>query len=228
MKKHGSEKNVLDIEHRATTLADKIVIVLESASAFCELGAFAHPELRPRLIVINDKKFATVPSFINEGPIAAIREVSKANVVWYAMGPLDPSLPDGIGHTFSRIEALLKTPRKRAALHVLADCHPDNSTKAALFFAHDLILLLGPLTHSELMDAYKYFFGKGAYDSAKQLLGILKEAELIRRLDTDLAYRSVAKRLFFDFPSQCSSLIAASRAYHLRTNPARFPFAKSA
>ena len=62
----------MSLEHQITAIADKIVIVLESESALCELGAFTHKDLRKKLVVINDSRFRASESFINTGPIAAL------------------------------------------------------------------------------------------------------------------------------------------------------------
>ena len=49
----GHKSNLLDIENDLSAFSDFVVVILESESAFCELGAFAtHAELRKKLIVI--------------------------------------------------------------------------------------------------------------------------------------------------------------------------------
>jgi hypothetical protein len=58
--KLGHNKNILDLEHIISSIADFVLIVLESHSAFCELGAFAHKKLRDKLVVINDSHFRTL------------------------------------------------------------------------------------------------------------------------------------------------------------------------
>ena len=74
LQKEGHKGNILDVEHDISEFADHIIIILESPSAFAELGAFAHAKLRNKLIIINDKKYESENSFINLGPIKAIRE----------------------------------------------------------------------------------------------------------------------------------------------------------
>ncbi|MCA6926047.1 retron St85 family effector protein [Pectobacterium versatile] len=72
--------NLLDVETELSNLADSIVIVLESYSSFTELGAFSYSkELRKKLIVINDTKYINANSFINHGPVKAIKDVTKKN-----------------------------------------------------------------------------------------------------------------------------------------------------
>ncbi len=75
----GHKGNLIDIENQISRFSDHILIILESQSAFAELGAFSHEELRKKLIVINDKKFEDAESFVNLGPIKAIEEVSGKN-----------------------------------------------------------------------------------------------------------------------------------------------------
>ena len=74
LQKEGHKGNILDVEHLISGFSDYILIILESNSAFAELGAFSHNTLRDKLIVINDLKFKDEESFINLGPIKAIEE----------------------------------------------------------------------------------------------------------------------------------------------------------
>lgn len=49
LQQEGHKGNILDVEHRISEFADHIVIILESSSAFAELGAFAHTGLRKKI-----------------------------------------------------------------------------------------------------------------------------------------------------------------------------------
>jgi len=98
----GNKENILDIEKSISNFADHVLIVLESESAFAELGAFSHEDaLREKLIVINDIKHKNTTSFINTGPIQAIKEKAGENaILFYKMSPNGKEHLDGIGEIF--------------------------------------------------------------------------------------------------------------------------------
>jgi hypothetical protein len=222
--KHGGKKNALDIEHEISRLADQIIIVLESESAFCELGAFAHHTLRKKLIVINDARFRLSKSFINVGPLRAIEEdVSARNVLWYPMSPNGVTRGDGVGTTFHSLAALLKTNRLGKKSVPLVECHPRSSSKESLLFAHDLIYLFGPLTYDELIEIYSVIFGRSSFDNCRHLLGILKEARFVDTVNGPFgwAYRSLERKEFFLYPFPTSNIVAAFRGFHYRSEPGR-------
>lgn len=121
LQKEGEKGNILDVENNISKVADHIIIILESPSAFAELGAFTHTSLREKLIVINDKKYEYENSFINLGPIKAIKELpeGKQNIIHYKMRVDGIDRPDAIGEVFEPLFDLLKpkapSKRKRTA-----------------------------------------------------------------------------------------------------------------
>ncbi len=229
LSKYGNSKNVLDLEHEISDIADKIIIVLESPSAFCELGAFAHQSFRKKLVVINNSAFRAEKSFINTGPIAAAEE-AKAPVIWYPMKSDGVQTVDGIGATFNQLTQAIsggatsgsasKAIRVRGLVNLA-------SGKASLYFVHDLVLFAGPITHAELIDFLIVAFGKNNYDALKQLLGILRSAGLIHcyEISGTWVYKSALAKPFLRYPSIVGSLMASFRCFHLRTDPNRFAHA---
>jgi len=142
LKEEGHKGNILDVEHEISKFADHIVIILESSSAFAELGAFAHTSLRKKLIVINDKQYESENSFINLGPIKAIEECSgRHNIIHYKMNIDGIKRLDAIGDVFAPLYDLLKEPIKsRASAVNLESCDPSkNFDKNSAMFVHDLI-----------------------------------------------------------------------------------------
>lgn len=118
--KIGHSTNVLDLEHEISDIADKILIVLESPSAFCELGAFAHQRLREKLVIINDSAFKAQQSFINAGPIAAALEVD-APVLWYPMTADGVHKVDGIGATFKSLKEAVQGKSAGRGVRIAGD-----------------------------------------------------------------------------------------------------------
>jgi hypothetical protein len=212
--KIGHNKNALDMEHDISSLADRIIIVLESQSAFCELGAFAHQALREKIIVINDENFRTSPSFINTGPIAAL---------WYKMSPEVRSSVDGIGIVFSELERSLRLKSKLISPEKkdVWDLRPD---KISLYFIHDLVHLSGPVTYKELIFVLETMFGKKRYDPLSGLLGVLRAVGLIlsEKFNDDWIFRTTGNTLFLKSPANSDQLMVRFRLHHLKNYPERF------
>lgn len=245
LSKYGHNKNVLDLEHEISDIADKILIVLESPSAFCELGAFAHKRIRKKLVIINNSAFRSEKSFINTGPIAAAEEV-KAPVIWYPMKSDGIHEVDGIGATFFELTAAISesygassnpgstqstapSPSQSQSQREIRvkSIASLASNKTSLYFIHDLVLFAGPISYSELIDLLKVAFGNNSYDVVKQLLGILRSAELIRSHEVrgTWVYMSTLAKPFMRYAANVDSLMATFRRFHLKTDPERFAHA---
>lgn len=122
LKDEGHKGNILDIENLISDFSDFILIVLESPSAFTELGAFSHEKLRSKLVVINSLEFEKEESFINLGPIKAIEETSgKDRIIYYKMSKDGVVNRDAIGDAFHQIYELFKEPIKSAKKSVDLD-----------------------------------------------------------------------------------------------------------
>ncbi len=221
----GHRKNALDLEHEISEFADKIVIILESESAFCELGAFAHKTLREKLVVINDARFRASESFINTGPISAMGEV-KAPVLWYPMSTMTRMSVDGIGATFSGLKEALDLNKSKRSLIVNRDLSDLKKDKVSLYFVHDFVLFCGPISYRELVDIFLVVFGDKRYDLLSSLLGILRAAGLIfgNKVGDVWVYRAAAMSPFLNYGIKTYSIMAAFRTFHLKNNPERFSF----
>lgn len=220
--KIGHSKNVLDLEHEISDIADKILIVLESPSAFCELGAFSHQSFRKKLVIVNNSEFRSQSSFINTGPIAAAKEV-KAPVLWYPMAPDGVHSIDGIGATFMDLKEAIEVKASSRGVRISSDISKLEANKSSLYFVHDLVLFTGPVSHEELIEFLIAAFGRKSYDILKRLLGVLRSAELIRSFDADGAwvYESTVGSPFLHFDFKVNALMAAFRGFHLRSQPSR-------
>ncbi|WP_133118093.1 retron St85 family effector protein [Burkholderia ubonensis] len=219
----GQNKNALDLEHEISAIADKILIVLESPSAFCELGAFAHPTLRKKLVIINDSKFRGSNSFIETGPIAAATE-AKSPTLWYPMGANGITETDGIGTIFSDLADALDT--RATATTTFRPARPDDlgANKYSLYFIHDLVLFFGPVSNKEVIAILIEAFGKKNFDMAAKLLGVLREARLIvsHFINDTWVYRAVGTTPFLRYSTDIDSLMATFRRFHWQSNPERF------
>ncbi|MBB5541926.1 hypothetical protein GGD70_002211 [Paraburkholderia fungorum] len=221
--KHGKTKNLLDIEHQISKIADWILIVLESYSSFCELGAFAAESLRSKLIVINDANFKSQSSFINLGPLQAIKEdVAEDRVIWYPMQSNGITVRDAIGLTLPSVLKHLEHRHIRPALDA-ASCFPNIESQASLFFLHDIIYLCGPITHAETIEIYRVLYGNRRFDEIKALRAILHAAELIKTVTSggEPSYLAITPDTFINFDGVGKDLIPAFRRFHLKYNSTR-------
>lgn len=219
----GGSKNSLDLEHEISSIADKILIILESNSAFCELGAFSHNQLRQNLIVINDAQFKSQPSFINTGPLKALEEC-KSPVLWYHMSSNGVIQIDGIGSTFSGIKEALETDQNQRSERVRTNISNLKPDRVSLYFIHDLIYLTEPINYSEIIEFLKIAFGEKDYSILQRLIGVLKAIDFISSTgeNKDRLFRSKIGKTLMKHDFDTRQLLGAFRTHHLKTNPTRF------
>jgi hypothetical protein len=223
LKDEGHKGNILDVENLISDFSDYILIILESPSAFTELGAFSHDKLRSKLVVINDLAFKNEESFINLGPIKAIEEKSGHDkIVYYKMSKDGVQNRDAIGDTFHRIYELFKDPIRSTGKAVnIESLNPAKMfDKKSAMFIHDLIYLSGPILHKELIELLKLVFGKDNYNKVAHLLAILSSFESIERNSNGL-YRSKLNETYYDFRFDTSKYISTFRNYTLKGYPER-------
>ncbi|HDZ00388.1 MAG TPA: hypothetical protein ENH52_02855 [Nitrospirae bacterium] len=200
LKAEGHKANILDVENELSAFADHIIVVLESESAFCELGAFAaNPDLRKKLIVINDINHKDSDSFINIGPIKAINEQSNGkNILFYKMLNEGKISGDGIGHVYNDLYAILhKGPDKRRTR--IKECDPNKYfTKDTLRFVHDIVYFVSPITLGEISTIIKILFSASKGKKINNHLGLLCSIKQIIRTD-DGYFKSLIDRPFFEY-----------------------------
>jgi hypothetical protein len=131
---------------------------------------------------------------------------------------------DGIGAIFSDLKAAVDARPITVGKPTSPDIADLSANKLSLYFIHDLVLFVGPVTHAELIDVLIAAFGKRSFDAAKSLLGILREARLIlsNQVGSDWVYRAVTTTPFLQYATDTNTLMAAFRRYHLQTNTERF------
>jgi hypothetical protein len=223
LKKEGHKGNILDVENLISDFSDYILIILESPSAFTELGAFSREKLRKKLVVINNVDFKNEESFINLGPIKAIEEKSgKDRIIYYKMRNDGVENRDAIGDTFHKIYELFKEPIKSTGKAAsLESLNPaENFDKKSAMFIHDLIYLSGPISHGEIIEILIQIFGNHSYNNVVHLLAILSSFESIERNESGL-YRSKINKTYYDFRFDTAKYISTFRNYALKSYPAR-------
>ncbi|OHV08473.1 hypothetical protein BH688_14370 [Kushneria phosphatilytica] len=176
----GDYKNSLDFEFVLTQISEKVLIVLESHSSFCELGAFSHKTLRDKLLVINDSRHRETPSFINTGPLLALTEsYGLERVLWYEMkGQVDEE--DSVASIFLALESSIgKSATKIGSRVEVSPAEgPTNLMKA--LFIHDIILFYKPADYKALIEILKEIFGKDKrLDMVRHIIAILTSLNFV-------------------------------------------------
>lgn len=219
----GNKKNILDIEHELSELADKIIIVLESYSAFCELGAFSGKEIRSKLLIINDSQYKNKNSFINIGPISAAKD-AKSPVLSYRMSSNGIENIDGIGATFASVKnSLEKKNRTLRFMKTKNKISELKTNKDTLYFTHDIIFIAGPVTYIELIGILKIIIGNESFDIIKSILGILTASGMVQGFGPTGArvYRSLMNGTLMKYRADISSITASFRLFHMKNNKER-------
>jgi len=205
--------NILDIENDISKFADIILIVLESESAFTELGAFSHEKLRSKLIIINDKKYEKSNSFVNLGPIKAIEEAKgKEYIISYKMKENGVQVRDAIGDVFNPLFELLKKPLLHKSMAMNPSlCNPAKSfTKDSIMFIHDLIYIAGPINYKELVELLLQIFGKHSFIHLKEHLAMLIEFQAIEK-NKNLLYRSILNECYLKYQFDLNKIVSIFR-----------------
>lgn len=220
----GHKDNILDVENELSQFADYIIMVLESESAFCELGAFASsPDLRKKLIVINDLRHKGVGSFIQLGPIKAIEETPGGDqkLLFYKMDPHGKTHGDGIGEVYAKLHKILhKEPRQRR--NRVKQCDPNQFfTKDSLRFVHDLVFFTSPIYSEELSAIVEILFGRVWHKKLQQHLALLCAIEEITLIGKNL-YRSRYDVPYFEYwPFDVHDILACFKNMYFRQDKER-------
>lgn len=194
------DENLLDIEKDLLNFADYVVIVLESESTFCELGAFAYDkDLRQKLIIINNEQYRTSQSFINLGPIKAIASEKEKNILHYTMAEDGRTHGDRIGDIFPYLHSILKTSLPTRSERI-QDVNPGLFfNKDSAMFLSDLIYLLGPLAFFEINQINKFIFGTSKNKILSRNIAMLNATSFIKLNDKTKCYKSILNKKFFDY-----------------------------
>lgn len=218
------DSNLLDLEHELSAFSDQIIIILESESAFTELGAFASfNDLRKKIIVVNDLEFKHSESFINDGPIKAIKDsCSPDNIIHYPM--VNNGAVDGIGEIFHNLSLLLSRPlSKRSRVLKSNDTNPTiKFNRDSIRFLHDVVYLFGPLSTKELVEILRVVYD----DQGDIRKNTVKHLAMLSALDLvsidDGIYKSLLNIPFLTYQPGYKSILAIFRSFWLKNNPERY------
>jgi hypothetical protein len=135
--------NALELEQRLASLADAVVIIVESAGTYAELGAFATSDaLRAKLLPISDKQHERSNSFLNTGPIRWVSEESRfAPPIWMDSA-LITDVGDEVVSRLQRIDSPTAGDLRRARF--------DEGGKHFLILLAVIAETIGPATEREI------------------------------------------------------------------------------
>jgi hypothetical protein len=132
-----ASQTALRMEANLATLADLVIIIVESPGTFAELGAFALSEpLRAKLLPVVDRAYQGSASFLATGPLRWIDAESRFRPTIYAA---QSRILEAVGELDDRISRI--SDPATTSLRDLA-----SSPKHLLFFLCDLIAVVHPAT----------------------------------------------------------------------------------
>lgn len=222
LKDEGYSKNWLDIETALLGFADHVVVILESESSFCELGAFAaDKKLREKMIVINDQQYVEKETFITKGPVLAISEISNnKNILYYRMDKNGKLYGDGIGSIFYDLYGLINKKTETRRTRIEEYDPTDFFNKDSLRFVHDLVYFASPVSSAELNRMVRILLGRVDEHRLRIHLALLFATEEIKTKGG--FYASCHKKPYFEYDSPAShNLLASFKNLYFRYDPSR-------
>jgi hypothetical protein len=180
-----SELSALEMEEYLAQLADMLIILVESAGTFTELGAFSVVEkLRHKLLPILDVSHRKDKSFIATGPVQWIDSDSEFKPAIYV--DLEQILT-AVTQVEERLQRIPKPTTTRVE-------NLATSPKQLLFFICDLLAVIEPATR-EIVEYYIAQIVPGV--NVRQVstliglgfaMGLIAQAELSINGSTDVFY----------------------------------------
>jgi hypothetical protein len=216
------DQDLLTIEKELTKYSDCIVIILESPSAFTELGAFAvHDELCSIILPINDRAFSKYSSFINHGPLEKIDSLKRG------LGPTIQADMDSFAHCFSevqgRLERIKKKRRERLGVEFFSDFVDRHKERLLLVF--ELINLFAPLSRKELIGLFKKVYGDKRFTDVHFDIQLLTALKFVADFDGYLYSKAPSLR-FVDFGKSYIKLKSDVILYYKKNSPERLKLLK--
>lgn len=150
------KKDLLSIEDQLAQYCDCIVIILESESAFTELGAFSiKDDLAKIMLVINDIDFKESKSFISLGPLAKLDKISDFKPSIFVKSK---SILSAASEINTRLQKIIKKRKIRLPIKSYKD-FTSLKPQSRMFFISDIISLFHPVSHQDLIQILKDLFG---------------------------------------------------------------------
>jgi hypothetical protein len=166
---HESQLSALEMEGELAKFADMVLVIVESAGTFAELGAFSlNDTLRAKMLAIVDVKHQAEESFIMTGPVRWLDRDSAFRPTIFVS--LDTILV-AVGEIEERIKRIPKSKSTRVS-------DLSQSRSHLLFFLCDLVAVTYPTTLGML----QFYIDKivGPNIEIATLVGLAQAMDLLR------------------------------------------------
>ena len=203
--------NLLELEEEIAQFSDCLIIVLESAGAIAELGAFSMDNrLAKKVLVINEKRFRDEISFIAQGPIAKLDKVSEFKPMIYAnIASISTAIPE----IENRLKIISRKYNKKVSFQDY-ESFSQLQHKNKMLFLLDIISLYHPLTHRELIDILSSVFGEKSFDIQFEI-GMLITLTLVIKKDNYYVRTRNDQKLFFQYKGMNEMLLRSQIINHI-------------
>lgn len=171
-------ENLLEFESDIASISDLVVVILESPGALIELGLFSgNTYLFNKLVAIQHQSYSSEQSFINLGPLKALKDSSENSVLDYSwplnkqFEKLDEDVLELICHDIS---IHLKSSRTQSKFDIKIDSH-------LILFIYELVRCFFPITENELITTLHLLYGSKiiSHKKLKKIIYLLGKFDLV-------------------------------------------------
>lgn len=173
-------ENLLEFESDMASISDLVVVILEGPGAFIELGLFSgKPDIFDKLIAIQHNEYSSELSFINLGPLKALKD-SKENSVLDYNWPINQefsSLKDGVLQLIGQdISIHLKSERTQSRFDINIDAH-------LILFTYEIVRCFYPITEKEILNVLQLIYISNCFSikKIKKIVYLLCRFELVQK-----------------------------------------------
>ena len=183
--------DLLTFENILCSLSDEVLLILESDGTKCELGAFASDQdLVKKLCVINNNDYEFKNSFISQGPIRKIKEISD-QIIFVDYNDFDNFMANLV------LQQYLKDIKEKNVVYKPNSSDEDLDVKNLIYELMAIFELFEPLTEREIVYLYKEFKGIRFYQMEKVYRSRFSTIESVLRFMEDIQLLDIKDNLYF-------------------------------
>lgn len=174
----GVFKNLIDFESDLASICSLVVVVLESAGAIAEIGAFSQlADFSKRLVAIVPEAYVNDVSFINLGVLRHLRDGHESSVKCYPWDLHSPADANDrvIADMIEDINIELNSLQKSQALNVDSEAH-------LIILIYELSRIFIAIKEVEILDAIKALGGSLKKDNLKRKLFLLQRLGFLKKI----------------------------------------------
>ncbi|WP_367848758.1 retron St85 family effector protein [Rhodoferax sp. WC2427] len=175
----GIFTDLMSFEAELASVCGLVVIILESAGALVELGAFSQlPELSRKLIAIHSSEFTNQTSFVNHGILRFISDKNPSSVKSYpwSIGNESTISQEITNDLILDIQQELNEAPKSQVFKIMDNSH-------IMVLVCELLRYFTALKETEILEYLKILGADITKESLKRKLFLLKEFRLVKTQD---------------------------------------------